>query len=75
MTIENQVTSLELSRKLKDLRVKQDSYWMWVNYKLWKEPKIWSSDLASGMKITCLSGKREYAYSAFTVAELGEMLK
>ncbi len=74
MKLENQVTSLEPSKSLEKFRVKQDSMWMWVMYKLWKEPQIWHSDLATDVKITCLSGKRVYAYSAFTVAELGEML-
>ena len=74
MKLENQVTNLELSQKLKELGVKQESHWMWVKYEFWKEPKLWASDLATELKITCLSGKREYAYSAFTVAELGEML-
>ena len=74
MTIQNQVSNLELSRKLEKLGVKQDGYWMWVKYSLWKEPKLWASDLTSKMKVTCFSGKLEYAISAFTVAELGEMM-
>ena len=74
MKLENQVISLELAKKLNRLGVEKDSYWMWVKYKMWKEPRVWSSDLASGLKMDCLSGKRERSYAAFTVAELGEML-
>ena len=70
----NLVTSLELSQKLEKLGVKQESEFMWVKYEFWKEPKIWASDLASELKIICLSGKREYTYSAFLSGELGEML-
>ena len=41
MKLENQVTNLELSKKLDKLGVKQESLWMWVKYEFWKEPKIW----------------------------------
>ena len=74
MKIENQVSSPELSKKLEELGIPQDTYFMWVKYKMWDKPKIWPSDLVSDFKTTCLSGKREYAYAAFTCAELGEML-
>lgn len=75
MDITNQVCSLEYAKQLEKLGVKQNSVWMWVKYELWDKPKLWHNDLVSDIKITCLSGKREYAYSSFTVAELGEMLK
>ncbi len=74
MKLENQVCSLKLSKKLKKLEVKQESVWMWVKYELFKKPQLWRSDLATDVKITCLSGKREYAYSAFTATELGKRL-
>lgn len=74
MKLENQVVSLKLAKKLEKLGVKQKSLWMWVKYELWKKPQVWQSDLATDVKVTCLSGKREYAYSAFTVAELINLL-
>ena len=74
MKIENQLTNLDLSKELEKLGVPQKSIWMWVKYELWKEPRIELSDLVSEIKMTCLSGKREYAYSAFSCAEIGEML-
>lgn len=75
MEIKQQVTDLKLSKQLDILNVKQDSIWMWAKWELWKEPKLVLSDLATDTKLMCLSGKREYAYSAYAVAELGEMLK
>lgn len=69
MKLENQVCDLKLAKKLKELGVKQDSLWFWQYH--------------------CVSGKYflhsrkqvinsiypyERYYSAFTVAELGEIL-
>lgn len=61
MTIEQQVTNLELSKKLKALGVKQKSLWYWTDKGL-KRCEAWDKD---DERILC---------SAFTVAELGEML-
>ena len=60
MKPENQVCSLELSKKLKKLGVPQESVFYWRDGKIEYEPFIDSS--------LCK------VYSAFTVAELGEML-
>jgi len=62
MTLENQVCSLELSKRLKELGVKQVSlfYWFFLNGKWYVSDKD-------------REGYREMV-SAFTVAELGEML-
>ena len=68
------VTSLKLSRSLEKRGAKQESEFMWVKYELWKDPQLWLSDVASDIKVACLSGKREYEYSAFLSGELGEML-
>ena len=68
------VCNVELAKQLDELDIKIDSYFMWVKYEMWKEPKVWISDMASDVKTTCLSGKREYCYSAPTVGELGEVL-
>lgn len=65
MKLEDQVCSLELAKKLKELGVKQESYFHWTITKApdmtW-EVKNYISDIDYG---NC---------SAFTVAELGEML-
>lgn len=62
MNLENQVTSLELSKKLKELGVKQESLYTWLhhNHKEWK--------LVLGD-----AGVDEPVH-AYTVAELGELL-
>lgn len=76
MELEKQVVSLELAKKLKELGVKQDSYFWWVRedlkrtesnenpWMLWDETAI--SEYETGKEIDWVS--------AFTVAELGEML-
>lgn len=68
MDIEKQVTSLELSKRLKELGVEQESLFWWVNYDypLGVRDDLWN---VQGNHV----GYKEY-YSAFTVAELGEML-
>lgn len=62
MKIEQQVTSLELSKRLKELGVKQESYFWWVNGLLGSESTF------------AAIPKTDEEYSAFTVAELGELL-
>lgn len=66
MKIKNQVCSLELSKELKQLGVKQDSYWYRNEKNKYKidNHKQWISE----------KGKHTKSYSAFTVAELGEKL-
>lgn len=66
MTLENQVVSLELSKKLKELGVRQESLFFRVKtlaadgwfYRMWNEKMLAEVE----------------SVSAFTVAELGEML-
>lgn len=69
MNIEQQVTSLELSKRLKELGVEQRGYFCWsVKDFETMEPKVVPLTGAVGILgkgVTC---------SAFTVAELGEML-
>lgn len=82
MKLEEQVTSLELSRTLKELGVKQKSLFQWsIEYK--KKNGKSSTQLMGnsfGMKVFHNISWRVYdwnkreTYSAFTVAELGEML-
>lgn len=63
MKLESQVCSLELAKKLKALGVKQKSYAYWIEGKL----------LAIGEENPATYWSVPYI-SAFTVAELGEML-
>lgn len=65
MTLEQQVTSLELSQKLKNLRAKQESLFYWVPV------DIDSPEWIVILKKSVFQGR---FYSAFTVAELGEMI-
>ena len=69
MTIENQVTSLELSKQLKKLGVKQESQFYWIKIAgKWKVQ--WFN---FGEEFSEKIAKRKDLISAFTVAELGEM--
>jgi len=79
MKLENQITNLELSKKLKELGVKQESLYSWVNIKegllgdinphlinnKWEKPDEYAFVEADEVK---------GVFSAHTVAELGEML-
>lgn len=69
MEFEKQVCSLELAKKLKDLGVKQESlFWYWED----------ADGISKGSRLEDHephNPKRGWnTYSAFTVAELGEML-
>lgn len=70
MKLQLQVTSLSLSKKLKELGVKQNSSIYWVkdpkSKKYWLNPD-YCEHIGWGLKM-------EGAISAFTVAELGELL-
>ena len=64
MELSKQLTSLELSQKLKSLGVKQESYFFWF-------------DIKKELYPSCCKGwvyNKEHKISAFTVAQLGEML-
>jgi len=66
--MEWQVSSFELSKKLKELGVKQDSLYYW---------ELLGDNITTGLpewKIRDKFRQDEYSYSAFTVAELGEIL-
>lgn len=73
MTIENQVTSLELSKRLKALNVKQESLWTWeiINGIGTRQDLILSKEKKEEYQYSDFG--KSY-YSAFTVAELGERL-
>lgn len=76
MKIEEQVCSLELAKKLKSLNVKQESLYYWwqhcnkVHQGYEKEKPEYKWVLQPYFKGLAIDN----AYSAFTVAELGEML-
>lgn len=69
MKLEDQVVSLELAKKLKTLGVKQESMFDWIE---WKEGK--SKLIYNDMEHNYDASIKLSFYSAFTVAELGEML-
>src|SRR5207237_834898 len=63
MQLEEQVVSLELAKKLEELGVKQVSYFYWIRRKPF-------NDYSLGTDVY----KETTFYSAFSVAELGELL-
>lgn len=64
MKLEDQVCSLELSKRLKELGVKQESLFCWTD------------DLNGKPYIVYRQSKNfSYHYSAFTVAEIGEIIR
>jgi hypothetical protein len=65
MELEKQVCSLELAKKLKELGVKQESYWYWLQ--MTEGPRLFT--LVEAVRLDPI-----FPYSAFTVAELGEVL-
>ena len=68
MKLEEQVTSLEISKRLKELGVKQESLYGWrYKHNAHGEYVLWSSGSSEEFV-------GDESYSAFTVAELGEML-
>lgn len=67
MNLEKQVCSLELAKKLKELGMKQESYFCYVNTKQGGEPHFLTRNVS-------FMREKNY-YSAFTVAELGEIMK
>jgi len=69
----NHVTSLELSRRLKEAGVKQESCFEWRKYSLNKEPLLVQVP-EDGIELAILSGEIEWNASAFLSSELGEML-
>lgn len=68
MKLEQQVISLDIAKRLKELGVKQESLFYWLTYRQFKDEDF---NLSFGNDIGLLS---DFSISAFTVAELGEML-
>ena len=81
MKLENQVCSLPLAQQLKELGVKQESLFAWARNRqtALPEPRVlyrpqlidWNSDPITGAP----AFQYDDLASAFTVAELGEMMK
>lgn len=74
MKLEHQVCTLALGRRLKELGVEQDSQFYWVEHPVTHEYQVWFGEV-----LWCgeddQNRKRPIKHiSAFTVAELGEML-
>jgi hypothetical protein len=76
MELEKQLCSLEFAKRLKELGVKQESAFWWIEGDLiyrgeWGDP---SDDASKRMEQKELDEYMSTLFSAFTVAELGEML-
>lgn len=71
MTLESQVASLELSKKLKELGVKQESLFVWVTDTRKQKPHFIKLE---GSPSTIIMSGYVSKVSAFTVAELGELI-
>lgn len=75
MKLQDQVTSLEISKKLKELGVKQQSYFVWCQYSPSAPP--WTPKQALSINGDLDDWAYEQStdkWSAFTASELGEML-
>lgn len=70
MKIEEQVTSLELSKRLKELGVKQESYFKWQFSYNGGDVRMWNVFPYFNEEIN----GSPYVTAAFTATELGEML-
>ncbi len=75
LPLKEQVCSLELAKKLKDLGVKQESLWWWIKYKRMPNNSIiWVINNGNIKDSNEYSFIEKIKFSTFTVAELGEML-
>ena len=72
MTLASQVVCLDLARKLKELGVKQESLFAWVDGGVQGDSVIRMTE--EKVSLVEASQWKDYVYSAFTVAELGTML-
>jgi hypothetical protein len=74
MKLEQQVCSLELAKKLKELGVKQESYFYWEDWEDERHIAHYMVDTGDFEQYERVKSKYPNIVSAFTVAELGEML-
>jgi len=79
MELQQQVTNLELSKRMKELGFKQESLFYWIKtYDRFEKP-ILNHNLMRDMSIRGdlilnETPQTDHTYPAYTVAELGEML-
>lgn len=66
LPLEKQVTSLELSKRLKELGASQESYFKWV------DGELWDRTMQSDYETPGTAPRSEWI-AAFTASELGEM--
>src|ERR1041385_9158200 len=71
MTLEKQVTNLKLAQKLKELGVKQESLFFW--HRVVSKNLDWQVTLGKGFAFEIATDGENI--SAFTVAELGEIIQ
>lgn len=71
MKLENQVISLDLAKRLKELGVKQGSFWYWCKIAILTGHQ---ESVSHEWQLLARGGQGLEYSSAFTVAELGEML-
>jgi hypothetical protein len=69
MKIEQQVTSLEISKRLKELAVKQEGIFHWFD-----RAEVNAFKGEPPLLLQEIQDTNPHRYSSFTVAELGEML-
>lgn len=69
MPLEKQIVSLELANRLKELEVKQESLFYWTHCPVKEQNGEWTHVVTYGR-----NNELPETFSAFTVAELGEML-
>ena len=74
LPLEKQVVSLEPAQKMKELGFRQESLYRWVEFAGVEEPNFFRIELSVSDKAD-YTDPEESAWSAYTVAELGEMLK
>lgn len=76
MQLEQQVTSLPIAKRLKELGMKQESLYVWTGccHTKWSVEAVDWHDSREGEWGNCHELKDQETYAAFTVAELGEML-
>lgn len=73
MNIEDQVVSLELAKKLKEIGMEQESHWVWFDWGKHTEKHMAKLEARNNLTEWQLE-KGELIYPAFTVAELMEGL-
>lgn len=73
MKLEDQVVSLELAKRMKELGFEQESYFRWANINA-KDGVVWDLYVHPSIDNRPHPDLWKFGISAYTVAELGEML-